>query len=298
VIDLLPGFDERLVDVGGIRIRVRTAGSGPPVLLLHGYPQSLLMWHRVAPVLAEGHAVVLADLRGYGSSDKPTASEDGATYGKRAMAADQVAVMDALGHHRFAFVGHDRGARVGHRLALDHPERVAAIAVLDIIPTLHMFEHVDRAMASESVHWFFLARPGGLPERLLQADPDAWLDSRFRGRHAGGRPLDPVALAEYRAAFRDPAMIRATCADYRAAASIDLAHDRADRDAGRQVRVPLTVLWGQASYVGRNFDPLAVWRGYASDVTGDAIDADHYLAEEAPEPTLAALTPFLRRAFA
>jgi haloacetate dehalogenase len=298
LIDLLPGFDERLMDVGGIRIRVRTAGSGPPVLLLHGYPQSLVMWHRVAPALAEGHAVVLTDLRGYGSSDKPIAAGDGTTYAKRAMAADQVAVMDALGHHRFAVVGHDRGARVGHRLALDHPERVAALAVLDIVPTLHMFEHVDRAMASEYFHWFFLARPDGLPERLLLADPDAWLDSRFRGRHAGGLPMDLTALAEYRAAFRDPATIRATCADYRAAASIDLTHDRADRDAGRRVLAPLLALWGQASYVGRHFDPLAVWRAFATDVTGGAVEADHYLAEEAPGPALAALTPFLRRAFA
>jgi haloacetate dehalogenase len=298
VTDLLAGFDERSIDAGGVRIRVRTAGSGPPVLLLHGYPQSLVMWHRVAPALVDRHTVVLADLRGYGSSDKPAADEDGATYAKRAMAADQVAVMDALGHGRFAVVGHDRGARVGHRLALDHPERVAGLAVLDIVPTLHMFEHVDRAMADEYVHWFFLARPGGLPERLLIADPDAWLDSRFRGRHAGGQPTDPIAFAEYRAAFRDPATIRATCADYRAAASIDLVHDRVDRAAGRQVRAPLLVLWGRASYVGRHFDPLEVWRDAATDVSGGAVESDHYLAEEAPEPTLAALTPFLGRVFA
>jgi haloacetate dehalogenase len=298
VIDLLSGFDERMIEAGGIRMRVRTAGSGPPLLLLHGYPQSLLMWHRVAPALAEGHAVVLADLRGYGSSDKPVVSEDGRTYAKRTMAADQVAVMEALGHRRFAVVGHDRGARVGHRLALDHPDRIAAIAVLDIIPTLHMFEHVDRAMASEYFHWFFLARPDGLPERLLMSDPDAWIDSRFQGRHAGGQPIDPIALAEYRSAFRDPAMIKATCADYRAAGSIDLAHDRADRAAGRRVEAPLLVLWGRASYVGRNFDPVLVWRDYARDVFGAALDADHYLAEEAPGPTLTALTPFLARAFA
>jgi haloacetate dehalogenase len=298
VIDLLSGFDERMIEAGGIRIRVRTAGSGPPLLLLHGYPQSLLMWHRVAPALAEGHAVVLADLRGYGSSDKPVVSEDGTTYAKRTMAADQVAVMEALGHRRFAVIGHDRGARVGHRLALDHPDRIAAIAVLDIIPTLHMFEHVDRAMASEYFHWFFLARPDGLPERLLMRDPDAWIDSRFQGRHAGGQPIDPIALAEYRSAFRDPAMIKATCADYRAAGSIDLAHDRADRAAGRRVEAPLLVLWGRASYVGRNFDPVLVWQDYARDVFGAALDADHYLAEEAPGPTLTALTPFLARAFA
>jgi haloacetate dehalogenase len=295
VTDLLPTFDERLVDAGGVRIRVRSAGSGPPLLLLHGYPQSLVMWHRVAPALADRYTVVLADLRGYGSSDKPDPVEGSATYAKRVMAADQLAVMDTLGHDRFVVVGHDRGARVGHRLALDHPDRVAGLAVLDIVPTLHMFEHVDRAMATEYGHWFFLARADGLPERLLIADPDAWLDSRFRGRHAGGRALDLTALAEYRAAFHDPAVIRATCADYRAAASIDLVHDQADRDDGHRVRMPTLVLWGRSSYVGRHFDPLEVWRSYADDIRGGGLDADHYLAEEAPEATLAALMPFIER---
>ena len=293
---ILPGFDERIVDTGEVRIRVRTAGEGEPVLLLHGYPETLAMWHRVAPVLAERFAVVLADLRGYGASDKPRCSADQSTYAKRAMAIDQVRAMEQLGHERFAVVGHDRGGRVAHRMALDHPDRVTAVAVLDIVPTLHMFEHVDRAMATEYFHWFFLARPADLPERLIGADPDAWLDSRFRGRHGGGSRLDPGALDEYRRAFRDPATIHATCSDYRAAATIDLEHDRADRDAGRRVTAPLLALWGTHSYVGRSFDPVAAWRGYAHDVTGTAIEADHYLAEEAPEPTAAALLTFLAQA--
>ena len=295
--DLLAGFDERVVDVGGLRIRARRAGSGPPVLMLHGYPETLVMWHRVAPVLADGFEVVLADLRGCGGSDKPAPDPDNATYAKRTMALDQARLMEHLGHERFAVVGHDRGGRVAHRLALDHPGRVAAVAVLDIVPTLHMFEHVDRAMATEYVHWFFLARPDGLPERLIGADPDAWLESRFRGRHGGGMPFDPAALDEYRRAFRDVATIRATCADYRAAATIDLEHDRADRAAGRMVRAPLLVLWGRRSYIGRAFEPAEAWRRYADTVSGAAIEADHYLAEEAPDAVLAALRPFLERAF-
>lgn len=293
--DLLPGFDERLLDLGEVRIRVRTAGAGLPVLLLHGYPETLLMWHRVAPVLARRFSVVLADLRGYGRSSKPADTADHATYARRAMALDQAGVMKRLGFERFAVVGHDRGGRVAHRLALDHPERVAGVAVLDIVPTLHMFEHVDRPMAAEYFHWFFLARPEPLPESLLGANPDAWIESRFRGRHAGGAPIDPAALDEYRAAFRDPATIHATCSDYRAAATVDVDHDREDRDAGRRVRVPLLVLWGRTSYVGRHFDPIAVWRDHAAEVSGRVIEADHYLAEEAPEQTAIELLSFLSR---
>jgi haloacetate dehalogenase len=292
---ILPGFDERMVDAGGVRIHARTAGSGAPVLLLHGYPETLSMWHRVAPALAERYAVVLADLRGYGGSDKPDPRGDAAAYAKRAMALDQVRLMAALGHGRFAVVGHDRGGRVAHRMALDHPDRVSAVAVLDIVPTLHMYEHVDLAMATEYGHWFFLSRADGLAERLIGADPDAWFESRFHGRHAGADPFDPVALDEYRRAFRDPATIAATCADYRAAATIDLEHDRADRDAGRRVTAPVLVLWGRESYVGRHFDPAGVWTSYTTDVSGVAVAADHYIVEEAPEDTIAALRAFLDR---
>ena len=295
---LLPGFDERLVDVGEAHIRARCAGSGPPLLLLHGYPETLVMWHRVAPALVDAFTVVLADLRGYGGSSKPASTGDDTTYATRTMADDQVRLMELLGHERFAVAGHDRGGRVAHRMALDHADRIVSVAVLDIVPTLHMFENVDRAMATSYFHWFFLARPGGLPESLIGADPDAWLASRFRGRHRGPSPFDPAALEEYRRAFRDPATIAATCADYRAAASIDLVHDRADRDAGRRVTAPLLALWGSASYVGRNFDPGRVWQGYADRVTATAVDADHYVAEEAPAATGDALLRFLVGAFA
>ena len=295
--DLLPGFDERLVDVGDVRIRARCAGFGPPVLMLHGYPQTLVMWHRVAQVLAAGFTVVLADLRGNGGSSKPVSTDDHATYARRAMANDRVRLMERLGHQRFAVIGHDRGGRVAHRLALDHPERVAGVAVLDIVPTLHMFDNVDRAMAASYFHWFFLAQPGGLPERLIGADPDAWFASRFRGRHRGPAPFEPEALDEYRNSFRDPATIAATCADYRAAASIDLEHDRADRAAGRRITAPLLALWGQESHVGRNFAPGRVWELYADSVTATALDADHYLVEEAPAATSNELRRFLARTF-
>jgi haloacetate dehalogenase len=290
-----PGItlDERFVDAGGVRVRVRTLGSGDPVLLLHGYPETLAMWSRVALLLAERFTVVATDLRGYGASSKPPGTPDHAGYSKRAMALDQVRVMDALGHGRFAVVGHDRGGRVAHRMALDHPHRVRRLAVLDIVPTLHMFEHVDRAMATEYFHWFFLARPAPLPELLIGAEPDAWLESRFRGRHAGGARIDAAAMEDYRRHFRDPAAIHASCEDYRAAASIDLEHDREDRAAGRRIQAPLLVLWGSSSYVGRHFDPVEAWGGYAGNVRGSAIAADHYLAEEAPGETAAKLAAFL-----
>jgi haloacetate dehalogenase len=291
---LLPGFAEHHVAIGDIEIHARTAGSGPPLLLLHGYPQSLWMWHRVAPALAESYHVVLADLRGYGRSSAPAPDPAGDMYSKRAMAADQAALMAQLGHDRFGVIGHDRGGRVAHRLALDHRDRVVALAVLDIVPTLHMFENVDRAMATSYFHWFFLTQPGQLPEKLLSADPDTWIRSRFESRHAGDYPIDPAALAEYLAAFRDPAVVAATCADYRAAATIDLDHDRESRAQQQLVTAPLLALWGSHGYVGRNFDVPATWRSYATAVTGAAIEADHYLAEEAPEATIDQLDRFFR----
>jgi haloacetate dehalogenase len=276
------------VDVDGVDLAVTVTGDGPPVLLLHGYPQTRAMWHAVAPALAEGHTLVAPDLRGYGDSSKPV----GDRYDKRAMAADQLGVMEALGFDRFAVVGHDRGGRVGHRLALDHPAAVSAVAVLDIVPTLHMFEHVDRAMAEAYFHWFFLTRADGLPEALISAAPDAWLESRFRGRSAAPGAIDPAAAAEYRRCFTAE-MIAASTADYRAASTVDLDHDRVDRAAGRTVEVPMLALWGSASYVGRTFDVVDAWRPFAPRVTGRAILADHYLAEEAPDAVAAALLDFL-----
>jgi haloacetate dehalogenase len=293
--DLLSGFVPRPVELADVRIHVRTAGRGPAVLLLHGYPQSMTMWHRIAPSLADEFTVVLADLRGYGASGTP-ATETSDTYSKRTMGADMLGVMTALGHDRFAVVGHDRGGRVAHRMALDAPERVTAVAVLDIVPTLHMFTHVDRAMATSYFHWFFLTVGGGLPETLINADPRAWVRSRFRDRHAGGLAIDPDAMDEYERWFTDPRTVHATCEDYRAAATVDLELDRRDHMQGRRVEQPLLALAGTASYVGRTFALAEVWREYAAQVTAQCIDADHYLAEETPEPTLAAVRGFLLEA--
>lgn len=286
-------FDHVRVDVGNVEIHARVAGSGPALLLLHGYPESSYMWRHVAPSLAESFTVVAADLRGYGESSAPADDESHSVYSFRAMASDQVALMEALGHPTFLVVGHDRGGRVAHRMALDSPERVERVAVLDIVPTLHMYENVDRAMAETYFHWFFLSRPSDLPERLINADPEGWVASRFRGRTSTGWQPEPAAFEQYVAAFRDPARVAATCADYRAAATIDLEHDRAHRDAGRTVACPLLVLWGDAGYVGRNFDVAQVWRGYAESVVAVPVASDHYLPEEAPLVTTRVLASFL-----
>jgi haloacetate dehalogenase len=277
-----------------LAITATVGGSGSPLLLLHGYPQTRRMWHLVAPRLAEHHTVVLADLRGYGDSGKPQPASDG-TYSKRSMAADQLALMRSLGFERFGVAGHDRGGRVAHRMALDAPEAVERIAVLDIVPTLHMFEHVDRAMASSYFHWFFLALRNGVPERLLAADPTTWLRSRFDGRNAGGRPIDDNAYAEYERCFLSPGAIEASTADYQSAASIDLEHDREDRDRGRLVEAPLLALWGSEGYVGKNFDVLEVWRRCAASVRGRALHSDHYLAEEVPDEVADELAAFFSR---
>lgn len=276
-----------VVDCDGIEIAAEVRGSGPAVLLLHGYPETKAMWDGVAAMLAADHTVVAADLRGYGDSAKPR----GPLYAKREMARDQVALMRELGFARFTVVGHDRGGRVAHRMALDHPDAVTALAMLDIVPTLHMFENVDRAMATAYFHWFFLARDDGMPEALINADRETWLRSRFTGRRHDGDRL-PDAYDEYLRCF-DLDTVFASGADYRAAATIDLEHDRSDRDAGRAVDCPVLALWGAHSYVGRNFDVLATWTPYAPSITGAAINADHYLAEEAPEQTAAALREFL-----
>jgi haloacetate dehalogenase len=292
---LLAGFEPTEVDVDGIRITGRMAGSGSPVLLLHGFPQTHVMWHRVAPILAGHHTVVLADLRGYGGSAKPPAGPDHAEYGKRAMAADQVAVMASLGFDGFAAVGHDRGARVVHRMCLDHPARVSRAAVLDIVPTRHAFATVDRAFATAYEHWFFLAQPPGFPERLIGGDPEFYLRAKLAAWSATGDAFDESAVDHYVTHFRDPAAVAASCEDYRAAASIDLDHDEASFSAGDRVTCPLLVMWGAAGFVGRHDDVAAVWRSYATDVSATAIaSAGHFLAEEAPEATAAALIRFLR----
>lgn len=292
--DLFPGFASRRVETTGATIALACGGSGPPLLLLHGYPQTHAMWHRIAPALARRYTVVCADLRGYGDSSKPPSDASHATYSKRAMAADMVAAMRALGHPRFRLVGHDRGGRVAHRLSVDHRDAVEKVAVLDIAPTLAMYEKTDRAFATAYYHWFFLIQPFDLPERMIGADPVAYLRTKIGGWGSGGTAFfDPRALAEYERCFSDPATIHATCEDYRAAASIDLEHDAADRAAGRRVGCPLLALWGERGVVHRLFDPLAEWRAVADDVRGRPLPCGHYLAEEAPDATLAELEAFL-----
>lgn len=261
--------------------------------MLHGNPQTHAMWHKVAPALAERFTVVCPDLRGYGFSSKPSPSADHAAYAKRVMAADMAALTERLGFTRFRLVGHDRGARVSHRLMLDHPARVERAALLDIIPTLEHFERADMAFAMGYYHWFFLAQPAPFPETLIAADPRFWLLSHS-GKH--GVPPDffaPEAFADYLAALHEPGTIAAICEDYRAAATIDLVHDRASRAAGERIRCPLLVLWGAKGRVGAWYDVPGVWRLYADDVSGQPIPSGHYLAEEAPAETLAALEAFL-----
>ena len=295
---LFAGFERRLVSVDGdgTRIACVVGGSGPPLLLLHGYPQTHALWHRTAPAFAERRTVVAADLRGYGDSSKPAGAPDHATYGKRAMAADQVALMRALGFARFDLVAHDRGARVAHRLAADHPLAVRRLVLLDIAPTLAMYTQTTEAFARAYWHWFFLIQPAPLPERLIEADPAFFLRHTLGRGGADLTPFDERALAEYVRCLSLPGAAHGACEDYRAAASIDLDHDRADREAGRMLDMPLLVLWGARGIVQRCFDPLAEWRRVARDVRGEALPCGHYIAEEAPAALLDRVLPFLDEA--
>lgn len=289
---MFDGFQRQRIDVDGTTIAVAHGGTGSPVLLLHGFPETSAMWDGVAAQLAADHTVVVPDLRGYGESGRPPSGPDHAGYSFRTMAADQVGVMRALGHERFAVVGHDRGARVTHRLVLDHPELVTRAAVLDILPTLHVYENVDRELATAYYHWFFFIQPEPLPERLIDGDPIGYLHRLLGSWGSGLDHFAPDALATYERAFADPEARHAMLEDYRAGASIDLEHDRTDLD--RRVDVPLLVLWGTRGVVGnRPVDPVTVWRERASDVRGVGVDAGHFLVEERPAETLAALREFL-----
>lgn len=278
---LFPGFRMLDVSTSGTTIRLRTGGSGPPLLLLHGYPQTHALWHKVAPRLAGRFTVVAADLRGYGDSGKPETTTDHAPYSKRAMAQDMAEVMTALGHETFYLAGHDRGARVSHRLALDHADRVRKLAVLDIAPTREMYRDTTDLFARLYWHWFFLITPAPFPERMIGSDPDAYWLKKCGTGSAGLSPFTQEALAEYLRCFRDPATIHASCEDYRAAATIDIAHDDADGD--RKLDCPLLVLWGKNGVIEKCFDALALWRERASDVRGHALPGGHYLAEECPD---------------
>ena len=282
---LFPGFREDHVAVGGgidIKCVVGPKRDGPALLFLHGYPQTHAIWHKIAPHFAQRYNVVASDLRGYGDSAKPATTPDHAPYSKRAMAADQVALMRALGHEEFLLVGHDRGGRVSHRLAVDHPGSVIKVAVLDIAPTLAMYEQTNEAFARAYWHWFFLILPAPVPETMIGNDPARVLPAKMGSGSAGMSPFTPQAWAEYVRCFT-PGMVHASCEDYRAAASIDLEHDRADRDAGRKVKAPLLALWGGRGVIERCFKPLDEWRRVADDVRGKSLPAGHYLAEEVPD---------------
>jgi len=288
--ELFPGFTTRRIATSGAEIHCEFGGSGPPLLLLHGYPQTHAIWHRIAPRLAERFTVVCADLRGYGDSSKPDGGAGHIGYSKRAMAKDQVELMTSLGFARFVVAGHDRGGRVAHRLCLDHPLAVERVALLDISPTQVMYAGTDMAFATAYYHWFFLIQPFDLPERLIGADPVYYLRQKLSGYSSRLHIFDPRALAEYERCFSDPATIHATCEDYRAAATIDLEHDAAD--AQLRVECPLLALWGARGVVHRLFDPIADWNQVARDVRGKALPSGHYLAEEVPEETLAELLAF------
>jgi len=292
--DLYPGYESHWVDTSAGKLFARSGGKGPPLLLLHGYAQTNVMWHRVAPALARHYTVVCADLRGYGDSGKPASDDTHAAYSKRAMAADMVELMRDLGHSRFRLVGHDRGGRVAHRMCIDHPDAVSQLAILDISPTRTMYARTDQAFATAYYHWFFLIQPFDLPERLIGADPAYYLQRKLGGWGTGIAHFDPRALAEYTRCFSDPATIHATCEDYRASASIDLEHDRASRAAGAKVACDMLVLWGTRGVVGRLYDPLALWRAQcAAPVEGSAMEAGHFIPEELPDDTAARLAAFV-----
>jgi haloacetate dehalogenase len=285
---LLPGFSRVELTVNGTTISAERGGSGPPVLLLHGYPQTHVMWHRVAPALAERFTVVCPDLRGYGDSGKPLSDETHEPYSKRVMALDQLELMRALGFERFALAGHDRGARVARRLALDHPDTVSRLAILDIVPTETIYSRLDQRRATTVWRYFFLVQPPDLPERLIGADPRFYLDWTFKEWCGTPGSLSEVAVSEYLRCF-DPVTISAGCEDYRAGATIDLAHDRAGET---RIRCPTLVLWS-ARGIGSDYDVLSIWREKTDMVRGRALDCGHLLAEERPEETTSELMAFL-----
>jgi haloacetate dehalogenase len=288
-----PGFTLETVEVADGPIRLRRGGSGPPLLLFHGNPQTHAMWHAVAPAMAERFTVICPDLRGYGGSLKPPATPDHAPYAKKTMALDMVKVMEHFAFNRFLVGSHDRGARVAHRLALDFPERVEKLAVLDVVPTIEHFERADMSFAMGYYHWFWFAQPHPFPEVVINAAPEAWFRAHTSREPKDDGFFDPKALADYLACARNPDMIRGMCEDYRAAATIDLEHDRASRAAGQTVKCPMLVLWGSKGKIGKWYEPLDIWRQYcAVEVTGRPVNSGHYLAEEAPGEVLAAFKTF------
>jgi haloacetate dehalogenase len=295
---MLDGFETTEIQTGETSIFVRWSGSGSPLLLLHGFPETHLMWGAVAPLLARRRTVVCADLRGYGGSGCPASTPDHAPYAKRAMARDMVVVMEQLGFPRFSVAGHDRGGRVAHRLALDHPGRVERLAVLDILPTKTVWERADARFALAYWPWSLLAQPEPLPERLIAAVPDAVIDDALGGWGSPSTAFGPEVRAAYVDALRDPGRVHAICEEYRAAATLDRLHDHADRKSGRRIACPLLVLWSGlgplSDWYADAGGPLALWRAWGDDVQGEAIDAGHFFPEERPEETAGLLDRFLR----
>lgn len=290
---LFPGFERGFVETSGATIHYVAAGAGEPVLLLHGYPETHVCWHRIAPELAKHYRVICADLRGYGESSKPEGLPDHSNYSKRAMGQDMVDLMRKLGHETFHLVGHDRGARVAHRLTRDHESRIRSLTVLDISPTLKMFESTDLAFATAYYHWFLMLQPAPLPEQMLAGQVPFNILGRVGRAEPDLSSFDRAAIDAYVRAYADPAAIHGSCEDYRAAGTIDLEHDRADR--GKKIRTPLLALWGARAVVGKMFDCLADWREVAENVSGRAVDCGHFIPEEAPQETLDELLAFIAR---
>ncbi|QUT14357.1 alpha/beta fold hydrolase [Rahnella inusitata] len=287
-------FTQGRMTVSGTEIAYRIAGQGEPLLLLHGHPQTQAIWHKVAPYLTSQFTVVLADLRGYGDSGKPEPDADHLRYSKREMAQDQLELMAALGFSQFSVIAHDRGARVAHRLALDHPQAVKQLVLMDIAPTLSMYRQTNEAFARAYWHWFFLIRPAPFPETLITADPAQYLRSVMGSRSAGMQPFTDEAYADYLRCLQLDGTARGICEDYRSSASIDLQHDEEDLNAGRKISCPLLVLWGEKGTVGQCFKPLEEWRKVAKNVQGEALPCGHYIAEEQPELLLEKVLTFLR----
>ncbi len=292
--DLFPGFRSERIRTRGAEIFLRVGGEGEPLVLLHGYPQTHVMWHRVAPALARRFMLAIPDLRGYGASSAPASDAAHLTYSKRAMAEDVIDMMAALGHHSFMIAGHDRGGRVAYRLALDHGERVRRLALLDIVPTYTMWKRLTPDLAMKIFHWMFLAQPAPLPEEMIMANPQRWLENKLRLWSGAGTlaAFADDALAHYRDFFAKPDYIHATCEDYRAGASCDLRADEADMAAGRRIACPTLVLWGSSGIPEKSGGPLAIWKDWCLDVRGGTISAGHFLPEENPEATQEALIAF------
>ena len=292
---LFPDFEPRVFEVNGIQIAGHIGGSGSPLLLLHGHPQTHAIWHKLAPALMKSHTLVMTDLRGYGDSSKPQGDVDHSNYSKRVMAKDQVEVMNQLGFDRFDVLAHDRGARVAHRLAMDHADAVKKLIMLDIAPTLSMYEKTTEAFAKAYWHWFFLIQPSPLPERLIEADPAGYIRDVMGRRFAGLKPFDPLALAEYMRCVALPGAAHGMCEDYRAAAGIDLIHDREDIAAGKKLEMPTMVLWGADGVVNKCFKPLEEWQAICRNVIGETLPCGHYLPEEAPDMLLEMIATFLHQ---